>query len=100
MRLYVYLTVGEDGKAKITKNKPVWARVEGTRRHAPYPRYGEPLEWKGLCMEWVMKAFGELPPPGVPIKLTVDVEPTEPVHEQIQDFKQGENDGNRMECPD
>lgn len=76
MRFYLYLTIGGDGKGKLTKNKPIWKRIEGTRRYAPYPKPGEPVEMGGLCKEWLEKLLGELPEPGKSIRLQIDVEKT------------------------
>lgn len=83
MRLYFYITMGEDGRVTVTHHEPVWARVEGTQRYAPYPRVtegtdgelvGDGILWRELCKEWAEKVLGELPPPGEPVRMRLDLE--------------------------
>lgn len=74
----VYVTVGDDGKAVLSRRPPIVRRIAGTGgRRGLYPEPGELIWVPGQCLEGIDWVMGRLPVPCEPMRCRLTLEPLE-----------------------
>ncbi len=77
MRIKLWITLGEDGRAAVSSEKPTIEQIKTTDRMGLYPVPGE-FWWHFMCKEAVIRILGYLPPVNTPVQTMWEGRPWPP----------------------